>query len=1202
MHLKSNQSGSALLLTLMVVSLLMVITLAFTVYVRMELRVVVNQQQQHQAQANARLGVQLAVGRLHELAGTDTRVTARADLFSPVNPYLAELPHTLRTHWRGVWRDTGAHPFLSSPEFLGWLVSGESDNLTEITGSPFDNGDVPLFADGSALLSSDIVPAPKVDLADTGGAYAWWARDESVKARIDLLDPWRNDPAQRHLSHRAAQRHGIERFFTDPALYPAANTAFDALKSKWLNLEHPGISFASGSPAADAYAQLALRYPHDITLHSTGVLSDTRSGGLKRDLTQAFEMPLDRFRTSEFAGGNPQAEIPDYQPSGYPTNEAVAYPVRIEDLSPFGIDPEPSPRWTSPSNPDTASSTLDPVFRSPSWHLFRNFYRLYKTTDPDRSAFGLDANAGVTGTSSPTIQGQSFFPGLKAWNFARRYGQDPHTWAFNINYKSNNESDTTTISEPLGRPVFPAVSPVVLRVQMVVSLKTRPDPALPGHHVIDLYLDPVVTLWNPYTVALRTGEANGQPLQLSVMNFDLMTQIDTDGDNGVELEREFSEPFSLGESGPDTFERRSEEAFQLNIDLPSGFTMDAGEIMVVSGKQGTVLYDRNESSYDISGVIMELEPGIGYLPDDSGFLFENAFDTSIPDMMPDGITSRELRFRMRKSSASSTDAKFKVQGVNRTGNGVEPFFGSFQGIVDSRINQNWSAPYPLNAPDLTLEKHPFGVYDTYMRTESSGQPLPLFQQFNPRAFTHEQGTFMLLEETATLTGTFGQEDLWLSGAQALSDWNGTWLDTHGSHGAYWGSSYQSGRTHVALYEIPRDPMVSLGELRHTPMTFLSDEPAMPLGNSFPSIFHERDAVISLQQFNTSNRLVSFGQARTPLRDDWTMTRPDWSYLLNQALWDRYYFSGITGDPLSILQGTDDAPNSSLDPWLPPGTTAADAASTLRDSGGITEEAPSRISAHLLQSGAFNINSTSVEAWTAVLSSARGAVVDTDESSPAANGTPFSRFATPPQDDENEKWRGFRSLTDTQISDLAAAIVDQVRLRGPFLSLSDFINRDPDAGSPYDSMGALQAAIEAAGINDSIPGSSLDGSGFNAGSINNRQWIRSNLSAISDRPVADGITGFLTQADVLSALAPFLTARGDTFVVRSYGETEDGGARAWCEAVVQRTPEWVDSTRTHNAPSTWPAHELPADTGTYDTAIPKRRFRILSFRWLNPDEV
>src|SRR5690606_34130288 len=97
--------------------------------------------------------------------------------------------------------------------------------------------------------------------------------------------------------------------------------------------------------------------------------------------------------------------------------------------------------------------------------------------------------------------------------------------------------------------------------------------------------------------------------------------------------------------------------------------------------------------------------------------------------------------------------------------------------------------------------------------------------------------------------------------------------------------------------------------------------------------------------------------------------------------------------------------------------------------------------------------------------------------------------------------------------------------------------------------------------------------------------------------------FLTQADILSAVGGGLTARSDTFTIRAYGETlnptlssADAGyivARAWCEAVVQRLPEYVDSATDADASLAPPA------------AVNKamgRRFIIVSFRWLSPKDI
>jgi hypothetical protein len=96
-------------------------------------------------------------------------------------------------------------------------------------------------------------------------------------------------------------------------------------------------------------------------------------------------------------------------------------------------------------------------------------------------------------------------------------------------------------------------------------------------------------------------------------------------------------------------------------------------------------------------------------------------------------------------------------------------------------------------------------------------------------------------------------------------------------------------------------------------------------------------------------------------------------------------------------------------------------------------------------------------------------------------------------------------------------------------------------------------------------------------------------------MAWGVPGYLTQADVLQVIGSSLSARSDTFRIRAYGEASDDvgkvKARAWCEAIVQRVPDPVSPD----------ASGLnPAKPGT--AADFGRRFTIVSFRWLKPEEV
>jgi hypothetical protein len=82
------------------------------------------------------------------------------------------------------------------------------------------------------------------------------------------------------------------------------------------------------------------------------------------------------------------------------------------------------------------------------------------------------------------------------------------------------------------------------------------------------------------------------------------------------------------------------------------------------------------------------------------------------------------------------------------------------------------------------------------------------------------------------------------------------------------------------------------------------------------------------------------------------------------------------------------------------------------------------------------------------------------------GSPIPRFLTPLKGGTgsvNKPFGSVRLLSDDEIKELAQYIVAEVKLRGPFLSMSDFLNRRLIVTSG-DSQnlglyGALQAAIE-----------------------------------------------------------------------------------------------------------------------------------------------
>jgi hypothetical protein len=316
---------------------------------------------------------------------------------------------------------------------------------------------------------------------------------------------------------------------------------------------------------------------------------------------------------------------------------------------------------------------------------------------------------------------------------------------------------------------------------------------------------------------------------------------------------------------------------------------------------------------------------------------------------------------------------------------------------------------------------------------------------------------------------------------------------------------------------------------------------------------------------------------------------DLSYEVNHALWDRYFLSSGTPEQKKELAGdpgTAELPNSMM--RVHPFNGGRADADELNDYH--------RAAAHLMLDGAFNVNSTSVAAWVAILSATRD---------PDSERTRFPRFSGALEDewdgrgfDRDEVWAGGRSLSDEEVRRLAEAIVEEVKVRGPFLGLSDFVNRrlaDDETGLS----GTLQAAIDNSGINAEIGGELPIDRSEDLADYSHPDNI-ADATLLDQTLKADckawGAPGHLAQADVLQVIGPALAARSDSFVVRAYGDAVDAAgrvqARAWCEAVIQRQPEPVAPDDSGLNPR--PESDVRTDFG--------RRFVVRRFRWLQSEEV
>ena len=400
------------------------------------------------------------------------------------------------------------------------------------------------------------------------------------------------------------------------------------------------------------------------------------------------------------------------------------------------------------------------------------------------------------------------------------------------------------------------------------------------------------------------------------------------------------------------------------------------------------------------------------------------------------------------------------------------------------------------------------------------------------------------------------------GGIAAGDWVGAVNDdvtdptrqrTH--TGPSWRSTL-GGRTTAVLFDQPRDdsPILSVGLLAHMKVGADPDIPSSLVWS--PRRFF--DAFPSIHRLNTDPAI-------------------------RESLWDRYFFSGVpTWLQSSDLEDIDfRLPNSRLRFYRPHGQLPP--LDEIRFTTTSTTPGPIGTSAaHLVVDGAFNVNSRSIDAWRAILASyARVPVVDYDTRTESVGGALASVVAFPlsgayvtgtGSQTAAPVWRGFRRLTDNEVESLAAEVCDaieaeHVAMGRPFRTMMEFVDR-----------GVFRTAIANAGLNT----------------------VFTNLTG---PPAAVNVPGWVSHWDLLSALDPIVTMRSDTFRIRAYGEVvspvktnADGTplveGRAWCEAIVQRVPDYVDTSANPNA---W---EAPAGRNLTHG----RRFEVVHFRWLTRQDI
>ncbi|MDR0742062.1 MAG: hypothetical protein LBE98_01190 [Puniceicoccales bacterium] len=283
---------------------------------------------------------------------------------------------------------------------------------------------------------------------------------------------------------------------------------------------------------------------------------------------------------------------------------------------------------------------------------------------------------------------------------------------------------------------------------------------------------------------------------------------------------------------------------------------------------------------------------------------------------------------------------------------------------------------------------------------------------------------------------------------------------------------------------------------------------------------------------------------------------DYSYLLNGAIFDKYFIS---------TEREQDVGDDNL---------LSLANKRFKLLGNVSSTNGENLAQILLIDGPFNVNSKIPIAWQCVFSSAKN---DYDD-------VIFPRFY------DEKLLNKIPSFDEGKIKNLSEKLTDLIgKHHKPFFSIGEFVNRtiaeDPTQCSRE---GILQKAIDDSKLNAT----------FEKHYINFSKNISSYNDASASGFLEENLPNVINQADILQTTSHFLCTRGDTFLVRAVGHHVDSRGkvieRAYCEAIVQRVPEYVN--KSENAPDD-AEENLSKVNKTFG-----RRYKIILFRWLDGSDI
>ena len=279
-HRRHAVAGFALIVVLMLMVLLAILATGLLSLSSIALRGASQNDLQAVARANAKMALMMAVGQLQQNLGPDARISARAETLVKDARVGVNVPaNTPEAWWVGVSHSDGSTP-LAGGKPVAWLLSGAgSDPLVSLDNPVKMIGAASL--DLAAMTGGRDIEAGRVEIRNTSnqvtGSYAWFVDDNGMKAKLNASPDLRNEDGENG-------SNGVLPASYDPSILEGMDVIANATREEIQLLGSlPDLEFIGAS--RDVVRSKFFGY----TAQSLGVLADVKNGGLKKDLSVAFD-------------------------------------------------------------------------------------------------------------------------------------------------------------------------------------------------------------------------------------------------------------------------------------------------------------------------------------------------------------------------------------------------------------------------------------------------------------------------------------------------------------------------------------------------------------------------------------------------------------------------------------------------------------------------------------------------------------------------------------------------------------------------------------------------------------------------------------------------------------------------------------------------------------------------------------------------